>query len=1284
MAEFEWTWDVIDKHFTSLDVFVKHQIDSFNNLIRENIPRTIQQFPIESAFLSDSRSGDSMLSGNIKYTCEFLKAYVTKPLQYKNDSTGYRPLYPNEARLRDLTYSSPLFVDYKQSLTINGKTQVEVTKMCPLADIPIMVGSDFCHLADKSDPERIVMNECPYDRGGYFIVNGNEKVVIAQERPAENQIMFFEESSSSPAPYLCRAEIKSTIDQRFFPVKPVSVKYMKPTKDNKTSHTFEVSLPYIKKPIPLFIVFRALGVITDKQILEMILGDLENPNIQFVNLLNASVNSGSGGAFRINSEVDAIEFISKHLNLQMQSQKQASVEDYEAGANARMKYLKDIINREFLPHVGQDNMKKAFFLARMTRELMKRIINPSLYSDRDHYSNKRVDITGPLLLQIFRFHFNRLIKEIKLHVNKTLMTNQTETTIDMINIARLIQKNNITSKLKHSLSTGNWYTTPQQATSASKKGIAQVLQRLSYLSTLSNLRRIQSPLERAGSKHEPPRRYHATQLGKTCPSETPEGAQVGVVKNMSLLCHVTIDVSSLPVRYLLSKLGITDILNSHPKDVVNSTSVLVNGDFVGIIKATDQLSVAEHTAQIYQMLKRCKLTDKISRYISIAWFTEARELVINTDGGRYCVPFYRLKDGNYLYHNLAPDVKHSANWNRLVGGDRTLDLNDPNSEGVIEYLDTNEEECSMLALFPYQLVSGQIHKQFADGTIQGSVCTKITDFQITSEDPEEFKQNVRKVLNPRWHTLWNQCEVRSVNPETGYVVFGVPQSVSHKVLMTRINRLIYDEYLDYTHCGLHPSMWHGVVAQMIPFPDHNQSPRNCYQSSMGKQAMGIFATNYNVRMDTMASVLCYPQRPLVQTRTLKYTGLEKLPHGYQCIVAIMTYTGYNQEDSVLLNRSAVERGMFSLLFYRTYMNKKDKLGSGGSGREEFGIPPTDNTLNRKAHGADRYHAIDKNTGYPIKGRYVENGDIIISKYRMMTDQKTKESRPVDSSTTVRINEHGVIDWVIPNEQFKNAENAEGRKFVKVRTSTLRFPIQGDKFASRHAQKGTCGMLYNDSDMPHTQTGVIPDLIMNPHAIPSRMTIGQLIEAVLGKVAVLQGTVMDATPFTEFSLHETKHMLSRYGFDYNGNEIMYNGQTGEQFEVATFINPTYYQRLKHMISDKVHARDMGPIALMTRQPAEGRARDGGLRIGEMERDCLIAHGATNYLKRKLTEESDIFKVYLDRMTGHVISANPDLGIYSRGTEDINDRPVDQLNIPFASKLLIDELATAMIDVKLITE
>ena len=473
---------------------------------------------------------------------------------------------------------------------------------------------------------------------------------------------------------------------------------------------------------------------------------------------------------------------------------------------------------------------------------------------------------------------------------------------------------------------------------------------------------------------------------------------------------------------------------------------------------------------------------------------------------------------------------------------------------------------------------------------------------------------------------------------------------------------------EFTHCEIHPALILGVLGSVVPFSDHNQSPRNTYQSAMGKQAMSIYSTSFQKRMDTLGYVLNYAEKSLVHTRFGKYLNYNDLPSGINAIVAIASYTGYNVEDSVILNKSAVDRGLFRSTFYRTYKDDEKKIQS--SGREEKFAKPNPKYTQRMKPGS--YDKLNEK-GYVEKNEFVNSDHIIIGKVLPLKN-KFENGHQIynDCSTSLRANESGFVDKVY------NDRNADGFRFVKVRTRSCRVPTIGDKFSSRCGQKGTVGIVYPQEHMPFNQDGISPDIIMNPHAIPSRMTIGQLMECLMGKAGSILGGYNDCTPFNEVNEEGIREILESNGYDYCGNEILYSGATGQQLNVKIFMGPTYYQRLKHMVIDKIHSRASGPVVQLTRQPAEGRSRDGGLRMGEMERDCMIAHGALGFLKERLMDVSDKFTVHVCKNCGlfAVVNREKEFETYQcHSCEDYSE--IVEISVPYACKLLIQELQGMMI-------
>ena len=507
--------------------------------------------------------------------------------------------------------------------------------------------------------------------------------------------------------------------------------------------------------------------------------------------------------------------------------------------------------------------------------------------------------------------------------------------------------------------------------------------------------------------------------------------------------------------------------------------------------------------------------------------------------------------------------------------------------------------------------------------------------------------NKLNILN---HTNYEQLSWDELI-ELGYIQYIDSHEVENSVIAMTQDDL--NREIKYDYCEIHPSLMLGISAVVIPYSDHNQSPRNCYQTGMLKQALGIYSLSYKKRVDTITYVVDYLQKPLVTSPYSEMLKLEEMPYGINAIVAIACYTGFNQEDSVIFNKSSIQRGLFVTHSYRTLINEEKKKNS--NNYETVELPPLD-IRNRSFF----YGKLDSD-GIVRKGSIVTKGDVIIGK-TLTKILKEDDEEKKDASITIKSGEEGIVDEIF------HSYSADGNKIIKIKIRNIKIPEVGDKFSSRYAQKGVIGMIFNQEDLPFTQDGIVPDIIINPHAIPSRMTIGQLIECILGKYCCMKGKFGDSTPFTESSrdpVEEISKNLKKIGFDPQGYEEMYNGMTGEPLDAKIFIGPTYYQRLKHMVSDKQHCRAIGNVTVMVRQPHEGRSRDGGLKLGEMEKDALISHGTSSFIKERLYDMSDPFKVKICENCGNFLSGVNDCIKCKKDNISI-------VNIPYACKLLLQEL------------
>ena len=1455
------------------------------------------------------------ISHEYEVSMELEKISIRSPTIFENNGAVH-PMLPNDARQRNLTYAAPLNVDVKVTTTFIDHTRggireskVRVFPHVHLGKVPIMIGSKYCLLYNQSHREAKSMGECAEDIGGYFIIMGGERAMISMERMSENRPFVFRNGRGNVKDKEV-VEIKCIGPDNDQVPKSNAVRIVYNPKNNLLM-SLKAKIPRINTDIPLWILFRALGVEADQDIYDLIV----DKDSSYDNILEETIQEASA----ISKKAEAIQWLSHHIS------------SWSAKSQRQM-LVTDILAEELFPHIGGSDMEyeKACFLAHMCRKVLwvssKRIPK----DDRDAYPNKRVDIPGFLLADLMRKTYNnRMVKDMRACLSKEIHGGSWKATgnwseiVNINNIGKIIKATILDVALKSSLATGNWGS--GKIGGPTKVGVSQVLNRLNYASGISHMRRLSTPIDKTAKLIEP-RKLHNTQYGMLCPCETPEGHGVGVIKNLAVTTHISIFSSPATVLAFLIRHGtLTTLKESTTLEKHTATRVFLNGSWIGIIRSA-------HAVDTVGALRKAKRAGQLHIHTGIVWKNAIKELWISTEAGRVLRPLLYAPCLREIAADstggLKAQVEALTDWNDL------LLWSTPSDRHLFEYLDAGE----------------------VDGA---------------------------------------------------YIAMDYASALADK---------------DKTHAEIHPSAMLGTIASMIPFPDHNQSPRNAYQSAMAKQAMGRYAKNFQQRFDAMSHLLCYPEIPMVSPFMSKFYGAQKLPAGANVIVAIMTYTGYNQEDSNMINRGALDRGRFRSIFYRTYKDEEKKNQSSGE-EERFCSPDPAETKHMKNANYDKL-GLD---GFIPENTYVTPDDVLIGKVvplRVPTGKVVPAGSKTcrDVSKTPRNNECGYVDRIYKNR------NGEGYSFVKIRMRQDRIPEIGDKFcltpdhdvltrtrgfvpihqvtmddevgqlnretgcmeyvrpletlefdhdgnlyevesqgvslrttlnhrmwvqrrdkphyelitaehvigkrvryqcdgpvnrpdyevtigseryseermdalltvlgiwmaegwtyvcerdsirrlefaankprvqealanacsvlewksnlvhstlkfyinhreiamyltpynvgatnknvpswvlelssrqsrifleamclgdghetatslhystssvalrdslqilcqhagytsyyarryeaghqstmadgrvitatadswdigirrtrvrptmnhghskdqdgqsetlapytgkvyclrvptevflvrrhgrivwtgnSSRHGQKGTMGMILNPEDMPQTGTGIVPDLIINPHAIPSRMTIAQLMETLLSKIGCCAGALGDGTPFNATTVDGLAAALrDHYGMEPYGNEILYNGYTGRQMNVSIFIGPCYYQRLRHCSADKIHTRASGPLVMLTRQPAEGRAREGGLRFGEMERDCVIGHGMTEFTKERFMECSDAFQCYSCKACGLIAVANDKEGVWRcRGCG--NTTTFSHIQIPYATKLLLQELETMSIGSRLIT-
>jgi len=1085
-------WVLIESFFKEKNL-VRPHLDSFDDFIKNKL----QEIVDEQGVIETDVPGLKIKLGALT---------IGKPTIHEADGSE-KEILPMEARQRNLTYAATMRLSVIP--IVDGYEEDAISVY--IGKLPIMVRSSYCALANATREDLIKAGEDPADPGGYFIVNGSERVVVIQEDLAVNRVLVDRMEGASPVTHVAKV-FSATSGFRV----PVTLERMK---DGSLSVTF----PSIPGRVSLAILMKALGVSSDKDLVEYVSSDA---GIQ--KALIPTLESG----IEINTTKDALDYIGNRVAI-------GQTQDF------RIQRALQILDKYLLPHLGMeeaDRKKKALFLGQMAEKLIELSIGRRAPDDKDHYANKRLKLAGDLLASLFRVAFKSFCRDMKYQLERARSRSR------RVSIETLVRADVITERLRHALATGNWV--------GGKAGVSQLLDRTNYLSTIGHLRRIISPLSRS-QPHFEARDLHSTQWGRLCPSETPEGPNCGLVKNLALMSFISVGMDEPRlVEDLLYELN-TEPIDSARKKNMSGAKVILNGRLIGL-NDKPELLVTE--------VKKHRLRKKWHE-VNVAHYRqgEINEVYINCDAGRVRRPLIMV-DGGYPLLNkeqIERLVASEWTWNELI------------NQGVIEYLDAEEEENAYIALDYKNLDKSRTHLEIVASTILG------------------------------------------------------------------------------------------ISASMIPFLEANQSPRNTYGSAMIKQSLGFYASNFSKRLDTRGHLLHYPQRPMVNTRSAKTLELDRRPAGQNFVVAILSYSGYNIEDALIMNKSSVERGLARSSFFRCYETEERRYPGGQEDKIEVPSPTV-----RGYRTPESYQYLGDD-GIIEPESSMKGGDVLVGKTsppRFLEEYKEFEQagpQRRETSVSMRAGEDGVVDLVIVTE------TSDGNKLVKIRVRNERIPELGDKFASRHGQKGVVGMLVPQYDMPCTEDGVVPDLIINPHAIPSRMTLGQLLELLGGKAHAASGRPMDGTAFCGDSEKTMRDLLKARGLKPTGKEVLYDGRTGRVLEADVYIGIAYYLKLHHMVADKMHARARGPVQILTRQPTEGRAREGGLRFGEMERDCLIGHGAAMLLKERLLEESD----------RTVVNICEDCGLisYYDRTKDKNICPIcgekaktTAVVMSYAFKLLLQEL------------
>src|SRR5712691_3711244 len=1022
---------------------------------------------------------------------------------------------PMEARLRNLTYASPIMLEC--SIVEDGK--ILESRFIHVGDMPVMVKSNACILHNLPDAKLVELGEDPRDPGGYFVINGSERVIVGLEDLSYNKIIV--DSEETTGALLYKAKVYSSIVGYRAKLELI----MRP------DGSVVGKIPGSPVDIPLITLVRALGLESDRDIASAV-------------TVNKTIQDELEPSFEKSGEIitsrDAIVYISKRIAPGM-------LEEFQ------IKRAETLLDWGLLPHLGKhpDNRKeKALFLGEATCKLIELKLSWVDSDDKDHYGNKVIKFAGQMLADLFRTAFRNLIRDMKYQLERSGQKRGINA------VAAAVRPGIISDKLNNAIATGNW--------GRGRVGVTQLLDRTNYMSTISHLRRIQSPLSRSQPNFEA-RDLHATHFGRICPSETPEGVNCGLVKNLALSAIISVGVSSAEVEERLWELGAKQVKDTDEKLATDGCRLFMDGRFLGYVDDGERLSKA------FRKLRR---EGQINTSASILYLSPLNELgyprlYISLSSGRVLRPLIVVESGKPL---LTPEMIEKVSlgqqsWRDLV------------ELGVVELSDANEEENCLVAM--------------------------------NSDD------------------------------------------VTTK----------------HTHLELFPAAMFGIAASIIPYPEHNQSPRNTYESAMAKQSLGFSSPTYPISPHVRQHLLVSPQAPLVRTKTLDLLKIDERPLGQNCVVAVLSFVGYNIEDAIVMNKSSIERGLARSFFYRLYEGEA-KQYLGGM-RDTFEVPSPESNI--RGYRGEKFYRLLEGDGVVSHESQVQGGDVMIGRTsppRFMEEYKEFEIKGPyrrDTSIAVRPSEAGVVDSVFMTE------NVEGGKMFKVRVRDMRIPEIGDKFASRHGQKGVIGLVVPQEDMPYTEEGIVPDVIINPHAFPSRMTVGQFIESIAGKAGALRGRAVDGSAFAGENIDQLEKTLNERGFEPTGREVMYDGKTGKKFEADVFVGVVYYQKLHHMVADKIHARARGQVQMLTKQPTEGRARGGGLRFGEMERDCLIAYGASMVLKDRLLDEADKTEIYVCEKCGLIAYYDAKQRKYTCKV-DGDQSKISTVVVAYAFKLLLQEMVS----------
>lgn len=1131
---------------------VEHHLASFNAMLETSIPTFVKVSNPYQLELKDNRFIRVYIGGK-----DGSKISFEAPI----DEHG-APIVPHACRLDNksytLTFRADIVFEYAFA---EGAPVTNTFENIVIGEIPLMLRSRPCYLTAM---DGYAVGECQYELGGYFIIDGKERVLLTQELLGNNMMYSGIRNRSSvtsenidektegegTADKFVQTEafggdkevyvgIKSISEDaskgpysHYLVFGPPSAALSNPKKEKPerqlNQRSLVITLPGFQDPVPVMSVFAALGVTTDHDLYDLILAGVPDADRSaYDSTIRQIILSHAQFIKDVGSDLLLLERMTKR------------------------KYRSEVVQNIYelmFPHIEKSEnpgtllRRKAYLLAQMVKMAIDVSLERKPPSDRDNIEYKRFNTSGDLMFQEFRRIYRETAQEMLLKLDSRIQYERK--TYEGRALANLVQRETIGAYWKK-YRIMNGFTKSFKGQWGGRDGIAQELSRLSYISYLSQLRRTSLQID-PSMNTAPPRRLYASQFGLLCPIDSPDGSGVGHLKALTILARVSNASPSSDVRKALSATKLVrPIENIHPSTWIPVwTRVYVNSDLIG-------LCIGD-TEDLHRRMVALRRRGELRFDVSLAWNRLENVYTITCDAGRPIRPVYRE---GVTYEKLMSAKK----WEDLMN--------------LFDYVDATESGVSRFSLEPF-----------------------------------------------------------------------------HPTLQSEI----------------HMSFCISPMSNLVPFLDHNPGTRNNFATAQQKQACAWYHTNYNKRFDTIASITVNPQKPLSHTwmyREIMGAG-GCMPYGENAIVAFTVYGGHNQEDSVILNKAALKRGMFRTQYFHSYDVREALLDPSVKPPVStlFANPVTNpkyvETVKRKEDVS--YEMLDAD-GIIKLNSIIDEKTVLVGMVSPIVDAEGAEKGWRDVSELPKRGQHGRVDGIY---RYSMSDGTNG---VKIRIVEERSPKPGDKMASRHSQKGTVGQLMDEENMPFTANGMRPDIIFNPHGMPTRMTIGQLLEAMSNKLGLQLGTFIDATPFTTSKrVSDLRTEMILRGFEPHGHETLYNGETGEMMQADIFMGPIYYQRLKHMVEDKINYRSTGPKTLLTHQPLHGRASGGGLAIGEMERDGMIAHGMSKFLHESFMDRSDGADIQFDHTTGRF------------------DTSPDTLSIPYAMSLFVKEIESCHIEVKLTTK